>query len=304
MDRVYKLLQGLRPDFEGIKSQLCSRENSVTFGDTVSQLFSEESLLQEMKGGEDSSACAVTQPRASAATQSGQPTPQINGNKKGPVRDKESLCCNYCKRRGHVKETCWKLQGWPPQVHMMAQPCLSQGGMPGGQQWVPNYTSHSSGVQPSACSSTQVTSHHPQYMKIQSRQHQIQSLQQQIQSLQASSRTSTSSGSVIGSTSLANSGKNPILSALSSISSSNSHQSSWILDSGATDHMTPILDKFVSYESCTAGLNVQTANGTLFVVVGIGSIHVEPRGLLSRVLHVPKLFISLVSVQRIAKLEV
>ena len=32
-------------------------------------------------------------------------------------------------------------------------------------------------------------------------------------------------------------------------------------------------------------------------------MHVEPIGLLSRLLHVPKLFVSLVSVQRIAKLR-
>ena len=67
--------------------------------------------------------------------------------------------------------------------------------------------------------------------------------------------------------------------------------------------MNPILDKFVSYELCTTRHNVQTADGTLLEVVGIGSIHVEPIWLLSRVLRVRKLFISQVSVQRIDKLE-
>ena len=43
MDRVYKLLQGLRPKFEGIRSQLYNRENPLTFDDAVSQLMSEES---------------------------------------------------------------------------------------------------------------------------------------------------------------------------------------------------------------------------------------------------------------------
>ena len=31
MDRVYKLLQGLRPEFEGIRSLLYNRENFLTF---------------------------------------------------------------------------------------------------------------------------------------------------------------------------------------------------------------------------------------------------------------------------------
>ena len=42
MDRVYKLLQGLRPKFEGIRSQLYNIENPLTFDDAVSQLMSEE----------------------------------------------------------------------------------------------------------------------------------------------------------------------------------------------------------------------------------------------------------------------
>ena len=47
---------------------------------------------------------------------------------------------------------------------------------------------------------------------------------------------------------------------------------------------------------------MQTADGTLLTVAVIGSIHVETIGLLSRVLHMPKLFMSIVSAQ-IAKLD-
>ena len=75
------------------------------------------------------------------------------------------------------------------------------------------------------------------------------------------------------------------------------------MDSGATDHMTPIIYLFASYKPCTTVYNVQTANGTLLEVAGIGSVHIGPIGLVSTVLHVPKLFISPVSVQRIAKLR-
>ena len=44
MDRVYHLLQGLRPEFEGIRSLLQGLD------DAVSQLINEESRLQEQKG--------------------------------------------------------------------------------------------------------------------------------------------------------------------------------------------------------------------------------------------------------------
>ena len=145
-----------------------------------------------------------------------------------------------------MKETCWKLQNRPPQVHMVTQSSVNQGGMTGSQQWAPFFTSPSNGTQSSTGLNTQVIPHHPQDLRIQSLQQQMQNIQQQLQGLQVSCGACTSSGSIIGSTSLANSGKTSILSALSTISSMESHQSSWILDSGAIDHMTPIIDLFAS----------------------------------------------------------
>ena len=95
-----------------------------------------------------------------------------------------------------------------------------------------------SGVQPPTNSNTQMNSHHQQEMR--NLQQQIKNLQQQKKSLLSPSAASTSSRSVIRSTSLANSGKNPIYWPYHQISSSKSYQSSWILDSGAIDHMTLI----------------------------------------------------------------
>ena len=55
------------------------------------------------------------------------------------------------------------------------------------------------------------------------------------------------------------------------------------------------------YEPCITGHNVQTTDGTLLEFAGMGSVCIDPIGSLSTFLHVPKLFISLVSVQIIAK---
>ena len=78
----------------------------------------------------------------------------------------------------------------------------------------------------------------------------------------------------------------------------------WILDSGATDHMTPgSLDTFVSYREIAPGTHVQTADGTLLSVVGIGTLEIQPIGILTNVLHIPKLCVSLVSVQRLAEMR-
>ena len=60
MDRVYRLLQGLRSEFEGIRGQLLSREAPLLFGDTITQLLNEESRLQEQKGVSECSVFAIT----------------------------------------------------------------------------------------------------------------------------------------------------------------------------------------------------------------------------------------------------
>ena len=124
MDRVYRLLQGLRPEFENLRSLLCNRENPITFDDAASQLIEEESRLQEMKRSSESSAYAVTTPGGIPPSQHGQIYPNT---KKTPAKGKDNLWCNYCNRKGHTKETCWKLQGRPPKVHMVINPYSHRG---------------------------------------------------------------------------------------------------------------------------------------------------------------------------------
>ena len=67
--------------------------------------------------------------------------------------------------------------------------------------------------------------------------------------------------------------------------------------------MTPVSTIFVKYEASKNKQHVQIADGTLLPEAGIGSINLAPIGLLTRVLHVPKLFVSFVSVRRIANLD-
>ena len=59
---------------------------------------------------------------------------------------------------------------------------------------------------------------------------------------------------------------------------------------------------FLSHEKLTPGRHVQTADGTLLPVVGIGKMSIFHIGKITNVLHVPQLFVSLISVQRLAKI--
>ena len=107
---------------------------------------------------------------------------------------------------------------------------------------------------------------------------------------------------------MAKSSKNFILSKMFSITTLQSAvnkdpRTAWILDSGATNHITPIADLFTSYTPYPKNKNVQTVDGTLLVVSGIGILNLDPIGKLEHVLHVPQLFVSLVLVQKLASVQ-
>ena len=130
--RVYHLLTSLRPEFENIRSQLCHQENPQSFEDTISQLLSEDSWLQEMKGRSEGSSYVATTLGGTTPNRSGSSTSNPTSTKKPEAKIKENLWCNYFKRRGHIKEACWKLHGRPPQAHMVTNPYMSQRGLSDG----------------------------------------------------------------------------------------------------------------------------------------------------------------------------
>ncbi|KAI5385008.1 hypothetical protein KIW84_071848 [Lathyrus oleraceus] len=76
---------------------------------------------------------------------------------------------------------------------------------------------------------------------------------------------------------------------------------SWIVDSGASDHMTGDFTLFSSYSPCPYNYNVQIADGTHSKVMGKGSIIISPNITLDSVLYVPKLDCNLLSISKITR---
>ena len=70
----------------------------------------------------------------------------------------------------------------------------------------------------------------------------------------------------------------------------------WIVDSGASDHMTGNLRLFTTYRPCTTPL---TVCGSLSNVVGIGTIKFSDSFILSSKLYVPSLHCNLLSVSKL-----
>lgn len=69
---------------------------------------------------------------------------------------------------------------------------------------------------------------------------------------------------------------NLYLHSLSMNTTENTNNSSWIINSGATDHIIPKSKLFHTYDPCPSTRKFMVANGSLSTFAGIGDIHITP----------------------------
>jgi hypothetical protein len=74
------------------------------------------------------------------------------------------------------------------------------------------------------------------------------------------------------------------------------HNVEWVIDSGASKHVTGISSVFKTYTPHSYSETIQTADGTSQPIHGVGSIECTPSLCLSSVLHVPSFPVNLLSV--------
>ena len=182
-----------------------------------------------------------------------------------------SLVCNYCKKRGHTKETCFKLKRKRAQQAnvVTVSSSTSMDGVP-----TPGQVPMPYGLLPSpAAASPTFTS----------------------DEVERSRRLLDPP--VLGSCSLAHAGTSAALANPSPPSTS----PSWIADSGASSHMTSNPRVFTSYDPSPGSSKVQTASSDLLTVAGIGRVALTPSLHLSRVLHVPRLVVHILSLNKLVR---
>ena len=77
------------------------------------------------------------------------------------------------------------------------------------------------------------------------------------------------------------------------------YDDSWVIDSGATNHMTPKSQLFNTYSPSPSNKKISVANNSLATVAGFRDIYITPTLNIKNVLHVPKLSTILVSIQKL-----
>ncbi|KAL9674443.1 hypothetical protein QQ045_030715 [Rhodiola kirilowii] len=123
-DRRMKFLMGLNEVYVTSRSNILQMRPSPSLKECYKQLIQDENQRKSKK-------MAITEMSALYASQSSAPggqasrqSPQASqssssgsnqaGRSAPSNRNRKSLFCTYCELQGHVRETCYKLHGYPP----------------------------------------------------------------------------------------------------------------------------------------------------------------------------------------------
>lgn len=188
--------------------------------------------------------------------------------------------CDYCQRSNHSRDKCWKLHGKP-------------------DNWkdTRNNRRDSRGLQVTTDTTSRTNDNNFNFSLS---KEQMEKLYQVLNAQSSNQNQSTAQGQqsqpASGTSLLAQ--KGTFMTALSGISEV---AEPWVIDSGATDHMTGCANLFCSYKPSPGNLKIKIADGSLTTVVGTGTINISPQITLKDALHVPKLSCNLLSVSKITK---
>ncbi|KAJ9548438.1 hypothetical protein OSB04_020981 [Centaurea solstitialis] len=272
--RLVQFLMALRSDFEGLRGTILHRTPLPTVDSVVHELIAEETRL---KSSGDKDPKLPSTPAVFAV-------PQRPQNKARVAPDE----CSYCKQKNHWKSQCPLLLNRGKQQRPQQQQNKAPGSFqsptqfrpPGPTPWAPRppqfaaaapspveHDFQPSGTPPPSVLDPQVFEQFKQFL---------------------------ASNPIAMSASMSHS-----CSGLSSTNTSGIPSSLWILDSGASHHMSPHLISFTSL-SPRSPVSVMSASSTPMQVEGVGSI-VTPQLSLSDVYYIPTLALNLVSVSQLCK---
>ncbi|XP_019227003.1 PREDICTED: uncharacterized protein LOC109208355 [Nicotiana attenuata] len=197
--------------------------------------------------------------------------------------NRRCLNCNYCKKPGHTIDKCYKLHGYP-------------------QNFKPGYPQNfkqrriQNSIQGNAVTTDegygQVQSHDVE-ATIGIKQEQLTQLMKLLQQVKIGQEATTNSETIANA--------NCVGTCLPNLSYSQSNLRShiWILDSGASEHMTFDSSIIVNIKPLPNPVNVNLPNSQRLRVTLAGQVTIHPDLTLHKVLYVPDFKFNLISVNRL-----
>ncbi|XP_043704538.1 uncharacterized protein LOC122654487 [Telopea speciosissima] len=248
--RVYDFLAGLNVEYDQLRAQVLSRDPFPTLEQAYSLIQLEYS---------HHSAMLPPSSQDRSALLSGTPVQSKGGSSRpSDCSDKEPIKCDYCGKERHTKEFCWKLHGRPTTTSTKGR----GHGKPSAHHTKAIVTDPTIGAAPS-----------PPPDELSKLLHHLVT---KLDSIGLASSASSSTLVPSDSATLGISFAGLCASTLSQY---------WILDSGASDHMTVKANFFSTYSPCSGEDKVRIADGSLSSIFGKGSITCSPTLSLNSILH-------------------
>ncbi|XP_074326857.1 uncharacterized protein LOC141664804 [Apium graveolens] len=275
--RVIQFLMGLNDSFNIIRGSILMRSPLPSIGQVYSLLLQEETQREIHTTSHflpESASLNASSPYIAGNSNQG------STNRRSQF-DSKKLFCNYCKKSGHLIDKYFKLHGFPPDFKF-TKPKRMAAHVESSEQFNASNKNGSvthqsasnlnNGLTPEICS-------------------QLMQLLKSSQPLSENTSTPNtfSSANFVGT-----------LTTLSSVVCfSNSTNASWILDSGASDHMCFQKNLFFSLSPLSQSITISMHNGQVLSIDFVGTVPVTPDITLTDVLFVPHFKYNLLSVSKL-----
>ena len=197
--------------------------------------------------------------------------------------------CTNCGRTNHTVDTCYALHGFPPGYYTKNNRGGNSVNMASNGNGFENSTSSVSEPQNGNVTFTQ-----DQYKGL------MDLLQQSKNQVQASSHSANTVVSLRNSHISNSVTTNPLVFNSNSTSDFGKHSNFWIIDTGATNHITYNLSMLTDYHHIEP-VTITMPNNTRVVATSAGTVHLSDNLHLHNVLFVPKFHANLLSIPQLLK---
>ncbi|XP_059436398.1 uncharacterized protein LOC132169376 [Corylus avellana] len=299
-EKVYQFLMGLNDSFAAVRAQILLTDPLPSLHKVFSLIIQEEKQREitiTSLSHESSALMTNSNPTPiSSPTVNHEPiafmTKSTSGNRfvKQNTYRKDKPICSHCGFVGHTVEKCYKLHGYPPGFK-------STRGKP---------IQHSANqVQDSGLHAQQMFSPHLSMISEQYKNIMDMMKQYSLSSPQSLAQPPAHfAHSAVGASGY-HSSLNPRYSVFSAtfvnmVPSSKQHKHSWIIDTGATDHMVSSPSFFTSITAVVSTC-VNLPNGSIAAVTHIGTVKLSENLTLTEVLCVPSFAFNLISASKLIK---
>ncbi|KAI4297533.1 hypothetical protein L6164_037419 [Bauhinia variegata] len=236
-DRVFEFLAGLNEEFDHVQIQILGRESLPNLNETFYTIRGEESCRAVMLENASHNDSALI-----AAKKENKGT-RTDYHK---TSNCDNLWCTHCKKPRRTRENCFKLHGKETVLNKIKQ-----------QRTQANHTQANLTVkdQPK-------TPEHNSASALSLNEDEVGKLRAFLETLTTSPCSLSQPGKCLN---------------CDSFKASKSVPRSWVIDSGATDHMTHSPKPFKTYNPCTSPKSILMANGTPVKVMGEEPLKVYSR---------------------------